>query len=422
MQTRNSVATIYLLLRGISSLFVAVVYTVELIYQAQSIGLNPFQLVLAGMVNQLVVFVCQAPTGVLADMYSRRWAVVSGLLIIGLGFLIEGGIPSFAAVLAAQAFWGLGSSLMDGADAAWIADELGSEQVGSLYLRATQIGWLCTLPGIALGAGLGSIHLNLPMLVGGGGYLALGLLLAVIMPERRFKPATRESGSSWRQMQQTLVKGFRLVRFHPTLLVILGTGVFSGVVGEAFGRLWQYHLLHNFAFPTISNLPSITWFGVIEIVIALTNIVGIEIAKRRLDTNNQRAVAWGLWLIEGATLLGIVLFALSGQFVLALAGLWLLTTANGPRIPLRQAWINQHTPSSVRATILSFNSLVGALAAIAGGLLIGALATALTTRPALLFSGLLLLPALYLYARTLRGKQSITTTKTEEEDIMPENT
>ena len=405
MHTRNRVAAIYLLLRGVSSLFVAVVYTVELIYQAQSIGLNPFQLVLAGTVNQLVVFVCQAPTGVLADMYSRRWAVVSGLLIIGLGFLIEGALPSFAAVLAAQAFWGLGASLMEGADAAWIADELGSEQVGSLYLRATQVGWLCTLPGIALGAALGSIHLNLPMLVGGGGYLALGLLLAVIMREHRFKPATRETDSSWQQAQQTFVKGSRLVRFHPTLLLILGTGIFSGIVGEAFGRLWQYHLLHNFAFPTISHLPSLTWFGVIEVVIALTNIVGIEITKRRLDTNNQRAVAWGLLLIEGATLLGIMLFALAGQFVLALAGLWLLTTANGPRIPLRQAWINQHTPSSVRATILSFNSLVGALASIAGGLLIGALATALTTRPALLLCGLLLLPAIYLYAQGIRGKE-----------------
>ena len=48
MHTR-SVAMLYLFLKGVSSLFVAVVYTVELIYQAQRVGLNPFQLVLAGL-------------------------------------------------------------------------------------------------------------------------------------------------------------------------------------------------------------------------------------------------------------------------------------------------------------------------------------------------------------------------------------
>jgi D-Tyr-tRNAtyr deacylase len=39
-----------------------------------------------------------------------------------------------------------------------------------------------------------------------------------------------------------------------------------------------------------------------------------------------------------------------------------------------------------------------------GGLLIGAIATALTTRPALVLAGLLLLPAFVLYAYTIRGK------------------
>lgn len=260
MYTRG-ITALYLLLGGVSSLFVAVVYTVELIYQAQRVGLNPFQLILAGTVNQGVIFVCQAPTGALADLYSRRRAVVIGLLLIGLGFLIEGGISTFAAVLFAQVFWGLGASLKSGADAAWIADELGTERAGSLYLRATQIGWFCTLPGIALGAGLGSVSLNLPMLVGGGGYLALGLLLAALMPERRFTPTSWEKGTSWRHMQQTLVRGVHLIRFHPVLLSIVGIGVFSGIAGEGFGRLWQYHLLHTFTFPPWASWLRLSGLG-----------------------------------------------------------------------------------------------------------------------------------------------------------------
>jgi len=410
----RSVAVLYFLLKGVSSLFVAVVYTVELIYQAQRVGLNPFQLVLAGTVKQCVIFVCQAPTGALADMYSRRWTVVIGLLLTGLGFLIEGAIPTFAAVLIAQAFWGLGDSLRDGADAAWIADELGTEQVGTLYLRATQIGWFCTLPGIALGAGLGSVNLNLPLLVGAGGYLALGVLLAVLMPERRFIPTSWEKRTSWQQMQQTLGEGFRLIRLSPVLVSILGISAFSGIAEEGFGRLWQYHLLHTFTFPTLGTLAPIVWFGIMEIGIAFANIGGIEIAHRCITLTNQRSVAWGLCITEGVTLLGIGFFALTGQFALALASLWLITTASGPRNPLTQTWINQQTSSSVRATILSFNAQASALAAMGGGLLIGVIATALTTRPALVLAGLLLLPALVLYAYTIRRKLPSISTSTQE--------
>lgn len=154
-----------------------------------------------------------------------------------------------------------------------------------------------------------------------------------------------------------------------------------------------------------------------EIGIAFTNIGGIEIAHRCITLTNQRSVAWGLCITEGVTLLGIVCFALTAQFALAIAALWLITTAGGPRGPLTQTWVNQQTPSRVRATILSFNGQAVALAAMGGGLLIGAVATALTTRPALVLTGLLLLPAFMLYAYTMRRKlPPISVSTSEAED------
>ena len=406
MHTRG-VASLYVLLKGVTSFLVALVYTIELIYQIKTVGLNPFQLVIAGTFNQMICFLFQSPTGALADLYSRRWAVVGGLFLIGSGFLIEGFIPAFAAVLVAQALWGLGASLMDGADAAWLADELGAERAGPVYLRATQIGWLATLPGIALSAGLGSVRLNLPIALSGGLYLAFGLVLAVVMPERRFTPSSRVGLSPWRQMQQTLHAGARLVRWQPVLLSILGIGALYGVFGEGFGRLWQYHLLHAFSFPSLGRFPPIIWFGIIEAVIAVTSVVGIEIARRRIDTNSHRAVAWALFTVTALTIAAVMAFALARQFALALAALWLITTVQGPHIPLVQAWMNQHLDSSVRATVFSLRAQVQALAAIVGAPLIGAFATAFTTRPALLVSGLILAPALLLYARSIRRDKSL---------------
>jgi MFS transporter, DHA3 family, tetracycline resistance protein len=412
----RGVTTLYLFLKGSTSLFVATVYAIELIYQIRTVGLNPFELVLAGTVNQAILMLFQAPTGALADMYSRRWAVVIGLCVIGAGFLLEGGVSTLAAVFMAQALWGLGASLVDGADAAWIADELGAESAGPIYLRATQIGWLCTLPGIALGAGLGSVRLNIPILVGGFGYLTIGFILAAIMPERQFAPAAWENQTSSRRMRHTIQAGFQLIRFQSALLAIVGIGALSGISSEGFGRLWQYHLLHSFTFPFLGKLAPVVWFGIIETVIALTNVAGIEIARRRVTTTNHRSVAWALCITDGSTIAGIMLFALAGQFALALVALWLITTVNGPHIPLRKAWINQYVGASVRATVFSLDGQVSALAAILGGPLIGAVATKFTTRPALIAAGIILAPALLLYARTLRRDRPLVVASVMEEE------
>src|SRR5947209_4160595 len=104
--------SIYVFLSGMSSLSYSMIFTIELIYQAKVVGLNPLQLVLVGSVQQSVNFLLQAPTGILADMYSRRWVVVLGLFLVGTGYLIEGFIPVFVVVLAAAGIRGLGSTLV----------------------------------------------------------------------------------------------------------------------------------------------------------------------------------------------------------------------------------------------------------------------------------------------------------------------
>jgi hypothetical protein len=48
-------------------------------------------------------------------------------ILIGLGFLIEGTVPRFAAVLLAQFVWGFGWTFVSEAWSAWIADEVGQE-------------------------------------------------------------------------------------------------------------------------------------------------------------------------------------------------------------------------------------------------------------------------------------------------------
>ncbi len=399
---------VYMLLSGASSLFYSMMLTVELVYLIKNVGFDPLQLVLIGTVRQSMGFVFQLPTGVLADMYSRRWAVILGLLLIGIGYLVEGTIPVVATVFAAQVLIGLGVTLADGADAAWIADEVGAEQVGAIYLRAAQIGSLTSLLGIAISAVLVNIRLDLPLVLGGSLFITLSILLVFVMSEHALMPAPRENRNTFQQARYTLRIGVQLIHVRPVLLAILGIAVFSGVFSAGFDQLWNYYMLRNFTFPALGGLTSVTWFSVIEVGIVVTNFCGISIVKRVVDINNRRTVIIAQLVMNGIAVVSIIGFALARQFALALFTFFLFTTAKGPSSSLEQVWMNQNLDTNVRATLFSLRGQVNALAQIVGGPVLGLIATGVSSRIAIIVTGIVLAPTLLLYAWTLRSDKVVT--------------
>jgi RIO kinase 1 len=73
--------------------------------------------------------------------------------------------------------------------------------------------------------------------------------------------------------------------------------------------------------------------------------------------------------------------------------------------PIHDAWVNQRLDSSVRATVISMSGQADALGQIAGGPAVGAIGSAISIRAAITTSGLILLPVLWLYARTSRRQE-----------------
>src|SRR5205823_1468901 len=157
------------------------------------VGLSPLQLVLVGTFMELTIFVCEVPTGIVADVYSRRLSTVIGYLVMGGSIIFCGLVAQPWAVMTAWSLWGLGYTFTSGATDAWLADEIGVEHVQPVYLRSAQVGRAVALAGIAGSVGLGLVSLRLPVLVGGGVVATLGLVLAAVMPENGFRPAPREA-------------------------------------------------------------------------------------------------------------------------------------------------------------------------------------------------------------------------------------
>ena len=62
----------YLILGGASAFFSNIIFTIDLVYQAQVAHLNPLQLVLVGTVLETACFFTQVPTGALAGRVIRH--------------------------------------------------------------------------------------------------------------------------------------------------------------------------------------------------------------------------------------------------------------------------------------------------------------------------------------------------------------
>jgi DHA3 family tetracycline resistance protein-like MFS transporter len=394
---------VYLFHSIVMSAAFSLAWTINQVYRVQTVGMDPLQLVLTGTTLEVTVLLFEIPTGVLADVYSRRLSTILGVALIGISFLIEGSFPLVLIVLLSQVVWGLGWTFISGAHDAWIADEIGAERAAPVYLRATSLGLISNLAAIPFSVALAQFNLNLPFFLAGALCLLLAILLSLLMPECGFQPASREDRQTWADLKDTFHQGLSLVKVRPVLLTFMSAAIFVGLYSEGFDRLTEAHFLTNFKFPSISAINVVTWFGLIRAGHILLSVGATELARRRVRLHENHALVRTIQLSYGLVALGILLFARTGSFWVALLATWLVDCMRALAEPLKTAWINQHIQSRVRATVLSTASQMDALGQMIGGPISGVVGTLLSLRAALTTSALMLLPALPLYQRLKRS-------------------
>jgi DHA3 family tetracycline resistance protein-like MFS transporter len=376
--------------------------TVASVYRIEVVGLDPLRLVLLGTALEVAVFLFEVPTGVFADTFGRRRSVIVGCVLMGSGFALEGAVPEFLTVLAAQAVWGVGYTFVSGALEAWVADEAPDRDLGNVYLRGEQADYLGSFVGIPASVLLGLVALNVPLLIGGALTIALGLALVFAMPERNFSPSPREGRSSIRHAAATARGGVRLVRSKPVLLILLAAALFSGMSEEGFDRLYVKHFLDGVGLPAAGSLEPVVWFGIIGAGGLIFSYLAAGVVARRLDVGNPAVAARLLLVLDLLTIVGMLAFALAGGFALALGAFWFATLVRRVSEPVYLTWLNEGLDPAVRATVISMSSQSGALGEASAGPVLGAIGNIFGVRQALTAAALILSPTLLLYARAIK--------------------
>ena len=373
--------------------------TMSAVYRIQEAGLDPIQLILVGTVLEISIFLFEVPTGVVADVRSRRLSLIIGYAMIGLGLVLEGALPLFATILVAQAIWGIGYTFTSGARQAWLADELEDGiGAGRILFKGAQLEQVGALAGIVLSVVLATISVALPLIVGGIMFVILAVALLVIMPERGFSPTPHINRTSWQDMGTTFAAGVTTTRTHPVLMAIIAIELFTGASSEPFDRLWTLHMLEIFEFPSPWGLNSLVWFGVIGAVALLIGTVTTWFIRRIFDVDEPRTPRRLLAVINASLIVSTLVFALSGSFALAVSMVIATTVLRRISEPIADVWLIQHTESAYRATVFSLRGQANAFAQVALGPAMGFLAVMSTLRTALVGTATLLAPSQVIYA------------------------
>jgi hypothetical protein len=255
----------------------------------------------------------------------------------------------------ASVLLGLGFTFFSGATEAWLVDALNATgftgALEGVFGRAQTIGGVAMLAGSVGGAFIAqATNLGVPYVLRA---LFLGITVVVairFMHDLGFTPA-RDVGPV-KAVRTVLTGAIDGGLRNPPVRWLMLAGPFSAGVGIYAFYAFQPYLLELYGDRTAYGIA-----GLAAAIVAGAQIAGGLLAghARRLFTRRTHALILG-GVLNVALL---VLVGVTTNFLLALLLLTLWCLAFAIEYPLRQAFVNGLIPSEQRATVLSFDSLMG---------------------------------------------------------------
>lgn len=196
---------------------------------------RPEWAVLPLLVESGVALLAEVPTGVLADRFGRKPAVILGNLIGVVAMALvpvavyQPGQWQLAAVSGCFGLWGFGQALASGADESWVVDNLAVARRGDLL--QTYFARLHSFASMgAVGAGLlallilMTLEINRPLLDGLWLLAAAGLLAATLLLRRvhELRPPVADSSTGHgTSFVHTLRSGLKVIAGRRSLLLFV---------------------------------------------------------------------------------------------------------------------------------------------------------------------------------------------------------
>ena len=354
----KSIQSVYLYLILGNTLAASFIWGINTIFLLDA-GLSNFEAFAANAFFTAGQVIFEIPTGIIADTAGRRMSYLLGCVTLAVSTLlylymwqIRGPFWGWAL---SSVLIGLGFTFFSGALEAWLVDALHATnfkgRLEGVFAKGQMVGGAAMLTGSIAGGVIAQFSsLGIP-------YILRALVLFInfgtaffLMKDLGFTP--KKSGHPFLEMKKIFVKSIdHGLKNPPVRWVMLAAPFTTGV------SFYIFYALQPFLLQLYGDSKAYTVAGLIAALTALAQIVGGFSAPKILKLFGKRTSA----LLLGIALTGLILLlvSISNNFwaVIVLIFLWGLMFA--ALMPIRQTYLNGIIPSAQRATVLSFDSLMG---------------------------------------------------------------
>lgn len=310
----------------------------------QDNGLSLHEIMILQACYSLSVGLMEIPSGYAADVLGRRKTLILGCILAFIGFSIFSISYNFWWFLLAEIFLGLGNSFISGADTAIMYDSLLEVNAEDKFLkyegRSISIGNFSEAAAGILGGFLAAISFRYPayaqVLVA---LISIPFAISLVEP----KMHKERIKSSWKTI-------FEVVHFSLVRSKVLRTHIiYSSFIGV--GTLMMAWLAQPFLKDIGVNMKNygLLW-ALLNIIVGVFSFLAHRIEKKTTEFNS-------LLIVGLLSILGYILIANNMSYI-GLFILFVFYANRGYATPLLRNYINLHTESNVRATVMSVRSFI----------------------------------------------------------------
>lgn len=359
---------VYYILRSVMGLSFHMMFTVSVLYRIDIANLEAYQLILLGSALEISLLLFEVPTGIIADLKSRRLSVIIGLFIIGLGFIMEAFTTWFIIIFLSQIVWGFGYTFISGALDSWISDETHNVDIQKTLVSGQQMNKLFSFAGIVIAGIIGTCSIILGIYVAGSIFMMLGVFAITCMREEHFQKTVHQQ-PLYKEYFSQLIEGFKHVKKNNILRLMFVAMLFYGLFSEGIDRTYELFILDHLGFRGFNDWEPIWVIASVNGIIAITSFVFLEVIKRFVK--KERHFAMWVAYLTGMMIMGLLLFAYLPYLYFALFGYIFFTVMREGSEPILNAILITNTPSKIKATVLSgFGQLDAIGQLISGGLMV----------------------------------------------------
>lgn len=361
----RSIQTIYLYLVLGNTLAASFIWGINTIFLLDA-GLTNFQAFAANAFFTLGQVIFEIPTGVIADTWGRKTSYLLGCVTLAASTVlylfmwkIHGPFWGWAA---SSILLGLGFTFFSGALEAWLVDALHATNFQGSLEKVFSKGQIAAGSAMLVGSLAGGFiaqatNLGVPYIIRAA-VLGLNFIVAFfLMKDLGFTPKKAEKVGTEikRILKNSIDNGFR----KPSVRWLMIAAPFT--TGVSF---YVFYALQPFLLQLYGDSKAYWIAGLVAALSACAQIAGGLTAGYIGKMFAKRTTA----LLTGVLLTGLILILVSvtHNFYLAIALIFVWGLVFAALSPIRQTYLNGLIPSEQRATVLSFDSLMGS----AGGIVV----------------------------------------------------